>query len=456
MSLQTTRTLLRVIVSGAALLLAVGCNAFDDPPANHDDADGDFGQPSPPTAGRAGGAFGGLPVAGSPVGPSRPPDLEFGPTPPSCIKCGAFCSDCGRGCECLEGHTMFEPALWTVPFTGAGDDGWRKSSIALCPGMESLMTTFIWGHDDSVYALTGGNALLVDARLPTPDDDAGVARADDTFGALTLRTRVFRNDGRGWTLRADLDGASSPTGLIPIGESLYVYGGPGEDRRACSLGAITGDAFECELRDAVIRDVTVVSPTLAYALHGTSTLRVFDGAKWSVHADAIPLEATALWADERQVVAVGADGNVMRLRDGTWNVENVGQTVPLTAVWGAGESELWVGTFGGALLHFDGSAWQEVAQLGGVTCSVRLPIDHIFGVGSHVWVNTAAQLARWDGNALTSFGNWSCSAVSSNRITNVWGSSESDVFVSVAGTDVQPPCGPAFFVHYDGELFHRF
>ena len=85
-----------------------------------------------------------------------------------------------------------------------------------------------------------------------------------------------------------------------------------------------------------------------------------------------------------------------------------------------------------------------------------MPIDHIFGVGSHVWVHSEAQLARWDGTALTTFGNWSCSADSSNRISNVWGSSENDVFVAVTGTDIQPTCGPAFFVHYDGELFHRF
>jgi hypothetical protein len=351
---------------------------------------------------------------------------------------------------------MFDPATWTVPFTGAGSDGWRKSTTALCPGMESLLTTYIWGHDDSVYALTGGNALLVDVRLPVSDDDAGVARSDDTFGALTLRTRVFRNDGTGWTLRADLNGASSPAGLTAIGDALYVYGGPGEDRRACSLGAIRGDVFDCQLRDHVIRDVAVVSPTLAYALDGGSTLRVFDGAKWSVHADAIPREATALWADDEQVVAVGPAGNVMRLRDGAWQLENVGGTARLTAVWGASDGQLWVGTFGGALWRFDGSAWQEVAQLGGVTCSNRLPIEHIWGVGAHVWVNSPAQLARWDGTALTTFGNWSCSSVSSNRITNVWGKAENDVFISVAGLDVQPPCGPAFLVHYDGELFHRF
>jgi hypothetical protein len=86
-----------------------------------------------------------------------------------------------------------------------------------------------------------------------------------------------------------------------------------------------------------------------------------------------------------------------------------------------------------------------------------MQVERIWGVGSHVWIHTATQLVRWDGSALTTFGNWTCSSVGSvDRISNVWGTNENDVFISVAGAEIQPPCGAAFVVHYDGELFHRF
>jgi hypothetical protein len=320
--------------------------------------------------------------------------------------------------------------------------------------MEQVVTSHVWSDGRDVYALAAGTALTFESGA-VAEDDAGVARDADPLA--TFRTRVFRNEGHGWALRADLNGASELTALTGIADSLLVYGGPGDDRRACSLGAVTSTAFDCARVDVNINSLVVVNPTLAYALEGANQLRVYDGAKWKLHPEAIPRAAAAIWADEQELVAVGPDGNIMRLRDGVWTVENVGQIVRLTAVWGASGSDLWVGTLGGALLHFDGSAWQELAQLGGITCSNTLPIEHIWGVGSHVWVQTKTQLSRWSDGELTTFGNWSCASVGSmNRINNVWGNAENDVFIAVTGGDLQPPCGAAFVVHYDGKLFHRF
>lgn len=451
-----------VTALAALALLAGACNAFDDPAPNGGE---DF---DPPTAGSVGGIGGGVgvfPSGGSSSPGTRPPPMTGGPGLPmqECVQCGTFCSDCGNGagCECSEGHTPFEPAAWKVPFTGSGPDGWRDSPSALCPGMDTVITTHVWGDGRGVYALAAGQSTSLDA-LGALEDDAGVA-SGDAAGAIGPRTRVFHNQGTGWALRADLNGASMQAALSGIDRTLFVYGGPGENRSACSLGVVSGNEFDCKLVDTTIGGVVVVNASgstgapVAYALDGVSKLRVYDGTSWKLHPQALPRSATAIWADEHEVVAVGPEGNVQRLRGDTWTVENVGNIARLTAVWGRSGQDLFVGTFGGALLHFDGSRWSEIAQLGGVTCSARIPIEHIWGAGSHVWVHTSSQLSRWDGSALTTFGNWTCSSLMAlDRINNVWGTAEDDVFIAVSGSAVQGPCGPAFMVHYDGELFHRF
>ena len=454
-SKPTTFLALALLASAflALALVASACNAFDDPPL---DRGGDI---SPPTTGGFGGIGGGGAVS-TPPSAGRPPN-EFppgsGPDMPSCMQCGTFCSDCGdgKGCQCSEGHTPFEPAAWKVPFSNPGDDGWRSSASALCPAMDKIVSSHVWGNGRGVYALVAGMSSSPDA-LGAPDDDAGVASTPDA-SAFAPRTRVFHNQGTGWALRADLSGASMQGALSGIERTLFVYGGPGEDRRACSLGVVSGNQFDCKLVDTTVASLVVVSPTLAYALDGVSKLRVYDGTRWRLHPQTLPRSASALWADQDEVVAVGPEGIVQRLRGDKWTVENVGGIPKLTAVWGTSGSDLWVGTFTGSLLHFDGKAWGEVTQLGGVTCGQRLPIEHVWGIGSHVWVHTASQLARWDGSALTTFGNWTCSSLMElDRINNVWGTAEDDVFIAVSGSGTQGPCGPAFMVHYDGELFHRF
>jgi hypothetical protein len=421
-------------------------------------SDSDLGpKTSPPSSsggfGRAGGGFAGF----GPPPAMMPPSFPTMPGFPQCMQCGAFCSDCGSGCECSQGHTPFDPAVWSVPFAGAGDDGWRDSPSALCPGLESVTATHVWGDGRGVYMLAAGNANVLNP-LHAADDDAGVAQDESLGSASTSRTRLFHNEGGGWTRRAELSGASMQARLSGIARGpLFVYGGPGEDQRACALGEVIGSEFDCKLVDTTIGGVAVVSPSLAYALEEANKLRVYDGSGWQLHPEALPRAANAIWADEHELVAVGFDGSVMRLRDERWTVENVGGIQRLTAVWGTSGDDLWVGTLSAELLHFDGSGWSKVGQLGGVTCSRREAIEHIWGAGSHVWVSTAAELARWDGSEMTTFGNWTCTSnTSADRISNVWGTAPDDVFIAVTGGNVQPPCGAAFVVHYDGELFHRF
>jgi hypothetical protein len=172
----------------------------------------------------------------------------------------------------------------------------------------------------------------------------------------------------------------------------------------------------------------------------------------------LPAPANALWANENLIVAVGPDGNVMRMEEGSWAIDNVGQLARLTAVWGTSGDDLWVGGFNGALFHFDGTEWAAKGQLGGVSCTTQPPIEHIWGVGSDVWVSTASQLARIRDGVRQTFGNWTCASVgTSDEITGLWGRSEDDVFIAVSNQDAAlAPCGGSFVVHFDGQNFHRF
>lgn len=188
----------------ALFVLALGCNAFDDPP---DGVDDDFGTVPPSVA-----------PPSRPMQPQQVPPMPGsapavgvgGMATAPCTTCGAFCSDCGLGCICEEGHSPFEAPSWHVPFTPTGELGWRDSSTALCAGFESVLGVNLWGDGSSVYAMVAGGRVSPGADEVLGEDDAGVERVSS--GILSgSRTRVLHNEGGGWTLRADLPGSWSRT-----------------------------------------------------------------------------------------------------------------------------------------------------------------------------------------------------------------------------------------------------
>jgi hypothetical protein len=441
-------------------LLALGCNTFDSKSlASQDGAGPGFAQ-----APNGGAGIGTSGTAGNSAVMMFPSPSETAPPGsigvPGCSQCGSFCADCGRGCECKEGHTPFDAPVWNVPFAPVGTDGWMDSSRALCAGMDSVISTRLWVGDDGVYALVGGMARALSEVGGIADDDAGIAtEADSTpsFG-MGARTRVLHNDGSGWALRADVGSASMDSGLTGFPHStLILYGGRGQDEAACPLGVVSGRTFTCQPVVGTVQSAVAVNDNLAFALTGTRDMLVFDGKSWHSTTE-LPAPANAIWASEQELIAVGPDGNVMRLQEGAWRIESVGQLARLTAVWGTSGNDLWAGGFNGSVFHYDGMEWQEVTQLGGVSCRTQPPIEHIWGAGSDVWVSTASQLARLHEGAMETFGNWTCSSLGEmDVITGLWGRNDHDVFVAVSNSDtLLAPCGGAYLVHFDGKSFHRF
>lgn len=86
------------------------------------------------------------------------------------------------------------------------------------------------------------------------------------------------------------------------------------------------------------------------------------------------------------LVAVGSNGVVLRF-DGEWKRHDVPMDGPLISLWGRGDGDLYAvgGNAQGVLLHYDGSAWSEVAGLGegpGLYGVYTAPGEPVYAVGA--------------------------------------------------------------------------
>jgi hypothetical protein len=484
---------------GLSFVFCFACDAFhDDHPASPTVTAPDGGVKRPGGGGFDGGAgfggFGGITVAGAGGGPAGFGGFAgfagfggfgggvggFSPVDGGmCFDCGGGCFNCGAGCDC---NVVGTPPPWTPPFSDVGDPGWLDSTKALCGGIQDTWSADVWTDASGVYlAVTGQGVAAPDA---VPDDDAGVATgtvpgasspqfmmpgfagmsgfagigATPGPGEFTLRTRVWHNDGSGWALRFDGFGGSRTFGLTGAGSHLVLYSAPAPDEIACRLGMTTHSGFTCLDVDPV-QDAIGVNKSLAYALMGGTRLLQFDGTAWHSNPALLPYPATRVWANEQDMVAVGTAGTVLRLKNGAWQLEDPGVLETLTAVWGESGDDLWVGTATGKLLHYDGSEWTKIGELGGKTCATRPPITGIWGSEGVVYVHTPTELDRYSDGTLQSLGNWTCGFATSQQVLGMWGQSADDLFVAVIDQEVAAntgsPCGGAFLVHYDGKEFHR-
>jgi hypothetical protein len=224
---------------------------------------------------------------------------------------------------------------------------------------------------------------------------------------------------------------------------------------------LSGDRFECgDLGN--VQDVHTVSDSLAFALANGTDVHAFDGSSWRPLLNPLNNLATSIWADEHEIV-VGAGGGLIGRRavDGdSWSFVDAGVDSSVTALWGTSADDLWAGDLQAHLLHFDGTSWSVIADLGnGSSCTGRAPILGIVGAGANVWAYTESQLARWDGEQLESFANWTCTATegaSGERIDGVVSGGGDQLFIAISNPLAPRACGAAFVVHYDGQKFHRF
>ena len=176
----------------------------------------------------------------------------------------------------------------------------------------------------------------------------------------------------------------------------------------------------------------------------------YDGNNWSAMDSGIPYGLNDIWGDSaNNVFAVGSAATILHYDGVTWSVMRSGAagTESLSAVWGSSAGDVYAvgSSWEGAILHYDGHAWNTV--------SVNFPMNSL----SDVWGSSSSDVyavgngvlhydgEKWDGVSIPT--GWPY-----YDFTAVWGSGSDDVFVagSAYGWTSNPPANLQKLWHYDG------
>src|SRR5438445_422536 len=65
--------------------------------------------------------------------------------------------------------------------------------------------------------------------------------------------------------------------------------------------------------------------------------------------------STAVWA-------VGEGGAILHWDGTAWSSVSSGTTSDVFAVWGSASTDVWTVGYGGTILHWDGTAWSSVSS----------------------------------------------------------------------------------------------
>ena len=310
---------------------------------------------------------------------------------------------------------------------GAAADGpphWRESSGKLCTGYQKFasIAASVWSDDRGVFALV-------------PDGDNPVS--------------IWANSGTGWrTYFSWPKGTQYFTGGIRgiVNGPLFAFG-----NFQCAIQLVDEGGAHCSGASANIADLFVISPNLAYAAYHDILLK-FDGELWTQLGDPFPLggkfDAKGLWADASTIVVTGSNGQVVLIEN-----EQTPVLLPepaeanILGTWAFGANDIWIGTEGSELYHYDGSQWSFKASLPpgrGVT-SVRL-----WGKDGHLFVASNQLFAEWDGAQPRNLLPVDAGTIS---FTDLWGTSLTEVFATGVGSDTETSDCSAFQVWwYDGTV----
>jgi hypothetical protein len=156
-----------------------------------------------------------------------------------------------------------------------------------------------------------------------------------------------------------------------------------------------------------------------------------------------------------KVLAVGAEGTILRYDGQAWSKMISNSTSPLNGVWGASTSDIFVVASPGTILHYDGSAWSTMANFsGGQLYAVwGSSGSDVYAVG---WFALLGLILHYDGDhwsvqELADPGAGPAGSFAENNITGIWGSSKDQVF-AVGYWDVYVTLG---FESWGGSVFEK-
>ncbi len=173
------------------------------------------------------------------------------------------------------------------------------------------------------------------------------------------------------------------------------------------------------------------------------------------------------------VIAVGANGVIVRFNGTTWSRVGSGTTLPLYAVWGTAGYDIFVAGASRTLLHHNGYSWgfMNNPAAGDILGVAGSAWDDVFAVGNGIihydgsewgislgtgWslqdicmlseneayaVDKSGTILRFDGTGWNPMGSGIYTP-----LTGIWASSSDDIFV--VGTDGN-------IYHFDGEMWRR-
>jgi hypothetical protein len=187
----------------------------------------------------------------------------------------------------------------------------------------------------------------------------------------------------------------------PSGSALGLWGTAGNDIHAASFGQgmerYDGTSWSTSFKneDVFARAVFGFGPDDVFVASGRDMFH-YDGTRL-VKTDLSRLTTNAIFGmggtSNRDLWAVGFDGNVLRYNGTAWGKVIVATDADFEAVWNSAPDDVFVVGRAGEIWHFDGTQWTDMES--GTT-------QALFGVSgsgpNDVWaVGSAGTLLRYDG-----------------------------------------------------------
>lgn len=158
-------------------------------------------------------------------------------------------------------------------------------------------------------------------------------------------------------------------------------------------------------------------PAEVFAIGGGARMLKWNGTYWASAATPplpVPGQLTALWLSAPgELWAVGEQGTVMQLSQGSWQCPTQISPADLFGVYASAPGDVWAAGAQGALMHFDGKIWTAVALPGGS----RADLYAIAGrAANDLWaVGAGGTILHFDGTALSAI-----APASSDNLYSVW------------------------------------
>jgi hypothetical protein len=351
-------------------------------------------------------------------------------------------------------------AVWDPLIENLGDPGWRESTEPWC---DEPMAEWIteWGFD--VWSDSRGVFVLL--------SEENWGEAIPVFAV----NEIYFNDGTGWSSVLDMEGTPEGWVDIKVSDIIGIPNGPlwalcGSDHYLM----LVEDGSLVPYVDVWAHDIHVVSETSVYAALGTSPrLATFDGTEWSPFpGEPVPFDVKQVWANDEVVFLAGDNGTIISLEDGHWIVHDTGTLSSFNEIWGLSGDDIWASTYGGELIHFDGTEWTDAEwpNMGDDSDYCHRSDQNILGMwgtADKLFMHTAKQFFVWDGSTFSVLAYWpgeesgeypEINCEGQVIINSIWGNSDTEVFLAVYDESYfgRSCTRPEFLLWWDGSEFHWF